>query len=58
MVMDGIEDVDLRSRRFMSSREDAFMEAMDATDLYICAYERLHTRLKEVCSVTATLHDK
>ena len=56
--MDGIEDVDLRSRRSMSSREDAFVKAIDAADLYVCAYERLHIRLKEVCSVTATLHDE
>ena len=56
--MDGVEDVDLRSRSSISSTEDAFVKAMDTTDLYVCAYERLHIRLKEVCSVNATLHDK
>ena len=56
--MDGVEDDDLRSRRSISSREDAFLKAMDTADSYVCAYERLHIRLKEVCSIIATVHDK
>ena len=58
MVLDGIEDVDLRSRRSMSSREDAFVKAMDTANRYVCAYEGLVKRLKEVYGVIATLHDK
>ena len=36
----------------MSSKEDAFVNAMNTADVYVCAYERLHTRLKEVCSIS------
>ena len=51
--MEHLPDVDLSNMDVLSELEASFVSALDATDVYVCAYERLHARLKEV----GTLYD-
>ncbi len=50
LSMAGAADIDLRSGSSLADVEGAFVYAMDAAEAYVCSYEQLHGRLKEVSS--------